>query len=85
MSQKNPPPPPPLMGGVRFTANRGHCQYGKLSQVNLDQKKVSRSRNYNSTCRNPFISPSCNMLFSSNNCQITDRLTLANHMAVKVP
>ena len=35
---------PALMGGVRFTANRGHCQYDKLSQVNLDQKKASRSR-----------------------------------------
>ena len=29
-----PPPPPPLMGGVRFTANRGHCQCGMVSQVN---------------------------------------------------
>ena len=49
MSQKNPPPPPPLMGGVRFTANRGHCQYGKLSQVNFDQKKsvaVKGTRNF---------------------------------------
>jgi len=40
---------PALMGGLRFTANRGHCQHGKLSQVNLDQKKsvaVKGTRNF---------------------------------------
>jgi hypothetical protein len=37
------------MGGVRFTAKRGHCQLGKLSHVNLDQKKsvaVKGTRNF---------------------------------------
>ena len=40
---------PTLMGGLRFTAKHGHCQYGKLSQVNLDQKKsvaVKETRNF---------------------------------------
>ena len=40
---------PTLMGGLRFTAKHGHCQYGKLSQVNLDQKKsvaVKGTRNF---------------------------------------
>jgi len=40
---------PALMGGLRFTAKRGHCQHGKLSHVNLDQKKsvaVKGTRNF---------------------------------------